>query len=103
MLTLTDPSNQTGAFFQLQLVFMDPLPPFRGRLLPSRQAHCYLPLAAFEDSYHVVQTEKPVYAHGWWEDTDNSVFDAAVSTGSEPPGEGLAEPVLRMIQWWGNP
>src|SRR5688572_7841326 len=77
-LVLKDPGNNTGPFFQLQLVFLDPLPPFQGTLLPSRQAHCYLPLGAFGDCYHVVQTEKPVYAHAWWNDTDNSVFDAFV-------------------------
>jgi hypothetical protein len=84
-------------------VFLDPLPPFQGTLLLSRQAHCYLPLGAFGDCYHVVQTEKPVYAHAWWNDTDNSVFDAFVSTGAEPPGEGLAEPAFSMIRWWQSP
>jgi hypothetical protein len=99
-LTLSGAGNQTDPIWQLTLLFTDWLPPFRGKLLPSRQATCYAPLSAFGDIYHVVQTERPVYAYAWWDDVDNSVFDAFVATGPEPPGEGLSEPALGIIRWW---
>jgi hypothetical protein len=84
--------SSAGPLWSVYLSFLNPLPAWRGRLLPSKQANCFLPLGDFADSYHLLQTEDPVTAFIWVEDSDNSVFDAALFTSDEIPGEGLADP-----------
>ena len=103
LLVLANPSDQTSPFNQLMLVFVTPLPPARGLLTPStRFALCYVPMEPFSDIYHLVQTERPAFAHAVWDDADNNVHDAAVSTSAEPVGEGFGESVGVALPWWGQ-
>ena len=97
-LVMTAPST-AGPLWQVEFVYMSPLPPWRGTLLPTKQATAFVPLGAFGDGYHLLQTEDPVFAYIWYETTDNSVFDGFLTTSDEPAGEGFADPRATPSPW----
>jgi hypothetical protein len=47
-----------------------------------------LPLADFEPTYHILNTEKPVFTHFRIHGDDNKLLSFDVSTSEEPVGEG---------------
>jgi hypothetical protein len=47
-----------------------------------------LPLADFNPTYQILQTERPVYAHYRLEASERRVLSLDVSTSEEPLGEG---------------
>jgi hypothetical protein len=78
-----------GALRSVSLFFYDEAPRTRG-FANDATGHLVANMrtADFDAMYHLVQTEKPVYAHWRLDHSDNSVLSIDVSTSEEPVGEG---------------
>ena len=89
-LSLQASSSATGTFKSFALFFYENPPnlgyvnPDNGYVVPM------LPEVDFDPMYHLIQTERPIYA-GWQTNDDNKLEWFSLYTGEEPPGEGLAE------------
>ena len=73
----------------VQVRFVRVQPPEWLTISPT-SATVQLPVSMFDDIYHMLQTENPVYFFA--QVPDNPVFRLAIfSTSPEPPGEGLVD------------
>jgi hypothetical protein len=73
----------------VQVRFVQVQPPDWLTISPT-SATVHLPVSMFDDIYHMLQTEKPVYFYA--QVPDDPVFRLAYfSTSPEPPGEGLVD------------
>lgn len=69
-------------------LYFSPEPPDLGYATESMVV-ARLPESLFRDTYHIVQTEKPVYLT-WEQDEDgHRLVSCGVTTAEEPPGEGF--------------
>jgi hypothetical protein len=85
-----DPS-ESGAFKHFALYFYEKESDSLG-YMNSDNGHLvpFLPLRDFDNIYHILQTEKKVYAN-WHAAGDNKLVWFQVGTSSEPLGEGLTD------------
>ena len=75
------------------------VPPWSGKLTANREAGYYLPPGNFQDFYHIVQTEDPVYVQIWVNQPSNDVVWATLETTREPTGEGFSEEFLALYPY----
>jgi hypothetical protein len=76
---------------RVSLFFYDEMPRSRGfRNSQTGTIMANLPVADFDPTYHILQTEKPVFVH-WRTDDDDAVISIDVSTTEEPLGEGMTD------------
>lgn len=88
-LALAKPSGPIKA---VSLFFYEGTPPDRGFVnRETGMVVANLPLADFDATYHIVQTEKPVFVSWRTDPEGNSVVGIDVSTSEEPLGEGFRD------------